>query len=191
MSISIYGYFYHISIKCCIVTLACFYCIKGLSQYSAPVSFQQIDPYTINSIGGSIYTNQMNIDWGLGEMASTFKINHTPSILLSTGYLQSNYDIVSHFNQLDSFGLQIKVGPNPFYNQLRLYCEQDGVDIMAIKVFDSHGVIIKNISGPFSGLQFDQTIQIQKISTPICLVHIQYKVANTYSRQRIYKLIQY
>jgi hypothetical protein len=133
----------------------------------------------------------MSIDWGLGEMASAFTVLQNPSILLSTGYLQSNYDIVSLFNQLDSFGLQIKVGPNPFYNTLRIYCAQDGLDIMAIKVFDSHGVIIKNISGPFSGLQFDQTIQIQKLSTPICLIHIQYKIANLYSRQRIYKLIQY
>ena len=191
MSISMYGYFYHRSIKCCIVILACLYCIKGLSQYSAPVSFQQIDPYTINSIGGSIYTNQMSVDWGLGEMASTFKIDHTPSILLSTGYLQSSYDIVSLFNQLDSFGLQIKVGPNPFYNTLRIYCALDGLDIMAIQIFDSHGVVIKNIRGPFSGLQFEQTIQIQKLSTPICLVYIQYKIANLYSRQRIYKLIQY
>lgn len=186
-----YGYFYHRSIKCCIVSLACLYCIKGLSQYSALVNFQQIDPHTINSIGGTIYSNQMRIDWGLGEMASTFKINHTPSILLSTGYLQSSYDIVSLFNQLDSFGLHIKVGPNPFYNTLRIYCALDGLDIMAIQIFDSHGVVIKNIQGPFSGLQFEQTIQIQKLSTPICLVYIQYKIANLYSRQRIYKLIQY
>jgi hypothetical protein len=190
MKFLIYGFFYALGKKMMLASL-CMSSLKGWGQFKAPNALKHLDPYVINCNGGSTLVNQIIIDWTVGNMGNTFSAISRPALILSTGYLQNSYNVTALFKQIDSFGLQIKVGPNPFRNTLHIYCAQDGLDIITIKLFDSQGIMIKNILGPFSGIGFDQILQIQKLSNPICYVQIQYKVANEFILQRTYKLLQY
>ena len=173
------------------IAILCVSTLNILGQSQIPFTIKHLDPYSINCNGGSKLVNQLIVDWTLGNMGNTFTYTTRPGLMISSGYLQNSYDVKVLFQQLDSFGLQIKVGPNPFQNTLRIYCAQDGLDIITIKLFDNQGIIIKNIMGPFSGIEFDQILQIQKLSNPICYLQIQYKVANEFILQRTYKLLQY
>ncbi len=185
-----YGFFYGLSK---ILTFAAlFTCsLKVIGQAQTTIVFKHLDPYEINCSGGSYFVNQLMIDWTTGNMGNTFSYASQPTLILSTGYLQNNYHVTALFKEIEAFGLQIKVGPNPFQNTLQMLCAQDGLDIVSIKIYDSQGVIIKSMTGPFSGLQFDKKIQMQKLSNPICYVQIKYSVASTFILQRTYKLLQY
>jgi hypothetical protein len=165
--------------------------IRGLGQLNKAHHYEQLDPYALNSNGGTTTINQMTIDWSVESLSNTLTFNNKPAMLISTGFLQNGYDVLTHFNQLENFGLQIKVGPNPFTNFIHIYCSQDGIDILGIQVYSSQGLLIKNVVGPFSGLQFAQTIALQKLSTPIYFVQVKYIVANKYMLNKTFKLIQY
>lgn len=173
------------------IAILCVSALNIFGQSQTTFALKHIDPYTLNCNGGSKLVNQLIVDWTFGNMGNTFSYTTRPALMISSGYLQNSYDVKALFQQLDSFGLQIKVGPNPFQNTLHIYCAQDGLDIITIKLFDSQGIMIKNILGPFSGIGFDQIWQIQKLSNPICYLQIQYKVANEFILQRTYKLLQY
>ena len=164
--------------------------ILGFSQLPLGVYIASKDPYNLNSNGGTLSVNQLMLDWEIATLSNTLIYKNKPVLILSTGYLQNAYDASTLYNSIEIFGAQIKVGPNPFTNRLRLFCKQDGMDIMGIQVYDSHGVLIKNIIGPFSGLQFEHTIQFQKLNNPICFVQIKYLVANRYTYFKTFKLIQ-
>jgi len=164
--------------------------ILGFSQLPLGVYIASKDPYNLNSNGGTLSVNQLMLDWEIATLSNTLIYKNKPVLILSTGYLQNAYDASELYSSIEIFGAQIKVGPNPFTNRLRLFCKQDGMDIMGIQVYDSHGVLIKNIIGPFSGLQFEYTIQFQKLNNPICFVQIKYLVANRYTYFKTFKLIQ-
>ena len=151
----------------------------------------KLDPSIINNNGGSFLMQGFMMDWSIGGLANTLVYKEKATTILSIGFLQNAYDIRAVYNDINNFGLQIKIGPNPFYNDLYFYCKQDGIVIDAIRLFDGQGNLIKNIKGPFSGLQFEKHISIPKLSNPTCYVQIQYVVANKYTSARIYKLTQY
>jgi hypothetical protein len=181
MKISMYGIFFLLNLPVS----------KTIAQdvfYSKAI---KLDPSIINNNGGCIVMQDIMMDWSIGGLASTLIYKEKVTTILSIGFLQNAYDIVTIYNDINDFGLQIKIGPNPFYNDLYFYCKQDGIVIDAIKLFDGQGNLIKSIKGPFSGLQFEQHISIQKLISPTCFVQIQYVVANKYASASIYKLIQY
>ncbi len=164
--------------------------ISGFSQLPLGVYLTSKDPYTVNSNGGTLRINQLLLDWEISDLSTTLIYKNKQVLILSTGFLQNAYDASALYNSIEVFGEQIKVGPNPFTNRLRLFCKQDGMDILDIRVYDSHGILIRNTIGPFSGLQFEHTIQFQKLTTPICFVQIKYTVANRYTYYKTFKLIQ-
>jgi hypothetical protein len=164
--------------------------ISGFSQLPLGVYIASKDPYTINSNGGTLSINQLLLDWEISDLSNTLIYKNKQVLIVSTGFLQNAYDASTLYNSIEIFGEQIKVGPNPFTNRIGLFCKQDGMDILGIQVYDSHGILIRNIIGPFSGLQFEHTIQFQKLSNPICFVQIKYTVANRYTYYKTFKLIQ-
>lgn len=181
MKISMYGIFFLLNLSV----------NKTIAQQAFYSKYIKLDPSIVNNNGGSFLIQGFMMDWSMGGLATTFVYNEKGSIILSIGFLQNAYDIASVYNNLSDFGLQIKIGPNPFYNDLFFYCKQEGIVINSIKIFDVQGNLIKNMKGPFSGLQFEKHISIQKLTNPTCIVQIEYVVANKYTSTRIYKLIQY
>jgi len=199
MNNSKYGYFF--SIFNCIyfyaqrrwylLLLFLLYSINGLGQYSITGKGAALNPHVMNSNGGSVIIHQMLLDWNLGDLASTFKVHQNPTILLTTGFLQNHYPTISLFKDLSGFGEQIKIGPNPFYNEIHIYCKQDGINIISIRILDSKGSMLKYIKGPFSGLAFEKHIELKKGKYPFYFVQISYSVANSFSLYKTYKLLQY
>lgn len=185
-----YGSLYE-SVRKIILAFLLFISSKCCGQFQNSFSVKHLDPFDININGGTKILNQLLFDWTLGNMGNTISYTDSHSIIVSTGYLQNCYNVLALYHKIENFGLQIKVGPNPFQNTVWIHCAQDGLDIIAIKVFNSNGFIIKHISGPFSGLYFEQNFEIQKLITPICYVQVQYKVANEFIFQKTYKLLQH
>ena len=167
------------------------YSIKGIGQYAVTGRPASLDPIVLNSNGGNVLLNSILLEWNVGELAQTYSIQSRPFFFLTTGYLQNGYDITLLFSKLSKFGEQIKIGPNPFHQLIHIYCAQEGLNINSIHIIDSKGVHIKSLAGPFSGLNFDKTIAIEKHSDPLYFIQINYTVANAISLTTIYKLIQY
>ena len=176
---------------CGFLLLILMYPISGLGQYSITNTRAPLDPNVINSNGGSAIIHQIVFDWNVGDVAATYNIPKPHEMLLTTGFLQSEPDVSLLFKALYNFGQQIKIGPNPFYNEIHISCKQYGMSIISIRVLDSKGSMVKYIKGPFSGLAFEKHIEIQKGKDPCYFVQICYNISNSYSIYKTFKLIQY
>jgi len=196
MNLSIYGYFFCAKFWKYIIcfTLLLFF-LKSQSQQFQQIkvtsNLRSLDPNTINCNGGCISLNKIIIDWTAGDVGNTIKYNAKPFIIISTGYLQNDYDASALFRTMGNFGLQIKVGPNPFTNNIHISCAQTGMDIISIALYDNVGNGFNLIKGPFSGLLFEKNIYIHQLSNPICYLKVHYIIANKYELSRTFKLIQY
>mgnify|MGYP000154930309 CR=1 FL=1 len=149
------------------------------------------DPYTINVAGGTWRQNNNWIDWSLGESTLIKTFYKHPILLLSFGFLQSGYDPLLLFKSLDSFDLQIKVGPNPFQSKVFIQSKQDGIAIIKVQVMNFRGDIIYYFPGIYAGLHYYLEIPIQKLNNPIYYLYIQYRIGENTERTKIIKLIQH
>lgn len=162
-----------------------------LGQYSVIGNGTALSPHVINSNGGTVLISQMWVDWNVGDLAATYKTVQHPVLFLTTGFLQSDPDVLLLFKDFSSFGEQIKIGPNPFYSGIHIYCKQVGITILSIRIMDSKGNLNQYIKGPFSGLAFEKQIEIQKGKDPFYFVQIGYTISNSVSLNKTFKLIQY
>jgi hypothetical protein len=149
-----------------------------------------LDPYLINVAGHSWENDTHIIDWSIGEspMATTFSKH--PLYLLSSGFLQNLYDPLLLYQSQDSFDLQIKVGPNPFYNHFYIQCKQDGIVITAVQLRNFKGALVYHFPGVYSGYNYYQEFIIPKLSYPICYLYLYYNIGENTHRTKIIKLIQ-
>jgi hypothetical protein len=171
---------------CMLLLLGC-----PITQYAQSVVYKKfLDPYTINVSGRSSMLNNQLIDWSLGESPMVHTFNKYAIYLLSTGFLQSVYDPLLLYKSLDSFDIQIKIGPNPFNNLVHIQCRQDGITISSIQLINFRGDVIYHLPGFYAGMNFYQEIPIQKLSNPICYLYLHYTIANKIERTKIIKLIQ-
>lgn len=177
--------------RCLLILLVLLYSISGMGQYSITGEGAALNPHVINSNGNSFLIHEILLDWNLGDLANTFRTNKNPAIFLTTGFLQNQNPIISLFKDLNNFGQQIKMGPNPFYNEIHISCKQDGINIITIRILDSKGSLLTYINGPFSGLAFEKNIEIQKGKEPFYFVQISYNVSNSYVLYKTFKLIQF
>jgi hypothetical protein len=155
-----------------------------------PQPSQPIDPYCINVTGSSIQVNDIYFDWSLGEAAMVHTLETQKNYILSTGFLQSVYTPLYLYNELDSFGIQIKVGPNPFKNSIIIQSKVDELTITSIQLINFQGKLLYNFEGLFSGLQFYHEIIIEKLVFPVCFLRIQYCIADKIYRSKYLKLLQ-
>ena len=173
---------------------ACVFFLLGIvSEANAQVPKSQhfIDPYTMNVIGNAYQYQNLALDWSMGETPIIQMLTLQKQYQLSTGFLQSNYFPQLLYQQLDSFAIQIKVGPNPFSDRIIIQSKVDGLIINGIKIIDFQGRILFNLSEPFSGLQFYKEIIIGKLMMPICFLQIQYTISDQIYKSKYLKLIQH
>lgn len=147
------------------------------------------DPFTINVTGNHAIIQNKMYDWSLGEsVISTFNCN--PLLNISLGFLQSNYYPFLQFNNLDSFALQIKIGPNPFSNYVIIQSSQDQVIINSIQLVDFQGNILYQVNGSYSGHNFYLKMPIGKLINPLCFLHINYTISGQIYKSKFFKLLQ-
>jgi len=149
-----------------------------------------IDPYSINVAGRFNQINNLQLDWSIGEAAMVHTLFIQKKLILSTGFLQNLYYPLYLYNQLDSFAIQIKVGPNPFNNRIIIQSKVDEMVITEIQLTDFQGTLIYNSNLHYSGLEFFHEIVIGKLLFPICFLSIRYCLADKIYKSKYFKLIQ-
>ena len=150
-----------------------------------------INPFALNVTGNSSQLNEFHIDWSIGEAFLTKTLSTQNGWILSTGFLQSIYAPLNLYDALDSFAIQIKVGPNPFSNKIIIQSKVDEVIINSIRIIDFEGNVIYNLNESFSGIHFYHEIKIGKLMHPICFLSIQYSIADKIYKSKYLKLIQH
>lgn len=160
-------------------------------EYAQSLSLKGcIDPFAINVAGHSWTNTNFIIDWSVGEAPMIHTLFKHPLFLLSTGFLQSRYDPLLLYHGLDSFDIQIKVGPNPFNNHIYIKCNQDGIIITSIQLINFSGVSIYQLTGIYAGINYCHEIQIQKPNNSICYLYLHYTIADKIQKTKVIKLIQ-
>ena len=159
-------------------------------SFAQPEKYCHIkDPYSINVAGNHVIIQNQIFDWSLGEsLIRTF--NSNPLLNISLGFLQSNYYPFLQFNNQDSFGLQIKIGPNPFSNYVIIQSRQDQVIINSIQLVDFQGNILYQVKGSYSGHNFYLKMPIGKLINPLCFLHINYTISGQIYKSKFFKLLQ-
>ena len=150
MNNSKYGYFFCLCTSKYVYTVhtlllllfILIYSNKVLGQYSVIGNGTALSPHVINSNGGTVLISQMWVDWNVGDLAATYKTVQHPVLFLTTGFLQSDPDVLLLFKDFSSLGEQIKIGPNPFYSGIHIYCKQVGITILSIRIMDSKGNLL-------------------------------------------------
>jgi hypothetical protein len=159
-------------------------------SFSQPVKyFHFVDPYTINVSGNYKVIQHQIFDWSIGEL-STRTLNARPLIIFSLGFLQSNYDPLLQYKHIDSFALQIKIGPNPFSDYIIIQSKQDQVIINSIQLIDFQGNILYQLNGDYSGHDFYFKMPIKKLMNPLCFLNIRYTISGQIYKSKFFKLLQ-
>lgn len=148
------------------------------------------DPFTINVTGFSHQRSDLIMDWSWGEASMIKTLQTYPSYILSTGFLQSKNDPLLLFKNVDSFALQIKIGPNPFTDLIQISSNQEGIAINAIQLFDTHGILLHQMKGQFAGLHFYYQIHVQSLHDPTCYLVVYYSIGDLLIKSKCFKLIQ-
>ena len=172
----------------------CVYFLLGVvgdvnAQHANTIHF--IDPYTLNVMGNTYPFNHISLDWSVGEAPLVQILDLQKQYQLSTGFLQGSYYPQLLYQQLDSFAIQIKVGPNPFSNRIIIQSKVDDLTITSIQLIDFQGSKLYNSSEQFSGLQFYKEIIIKKLIVPVCFLEIQYTISDHIYKSKYLKLIQH
>jgi len=172
----------------------CVYFLLGIvgdvnAQQSNTIHF--IDPYTLNVLGNTYQFNNMALDWSVGETPLIQMLDLQKQYQLSTGFLQGSYYPQLLYQQLDSFSIQIKVGPNPFTNKIIIQSKVDELAITFIQLIDFQGNKLYSSSETFSGIHFYKEIIVKKLIVPICFLEIQYIISDHIYKSKYLKLIQH
>ena len=170
----------------CILLLISF----AQKAYAQPIKyFHFLDPFTINVLGNDKLIQHQLFNWSVGEF-SIRTLNAKPLLIISLGFLQSNYYPSLQYNHLDSFALQIKIGPNPFSNYIIIQSKQDQVIINSIQLIDIHGTILYQLNGDYSGHDFYYKMPIKKLINPLFFLNIRYTISGQIYKSKFFKLLQ-
>ena len=172
----------------------CVYFLLGIvgdvnAQHNNTIHF--IDPYTLNVTGNAFQFNNMSLEWSVGETPLIKMLDLQKQYQLSTGFIQGSYYPQLLYQQLDSFAIQIKVGPNPFTNKIIIQSKVDELTITSIQLIDFQGHSLYSSSEPFSGIHFYKEITVKKLIVPICFLEIQYTISDHIYKSKYLKLIQH
>lgn len=149
-----------------------------------------LDPFSINTSGGSNRLGDWLFDWSLGESPMLSSIAPKLNWSVSFGFLQNDYPKNLLFSTLDSFALQIKVGPNPFSHKLIIQCQQEGVVITELHLINLSGQTLYHKRGEYAGLNYYQEINLEKVHTGTCLLIVYISINNHNRIARTYSLLQ-
>ena len=128
-------------------------------------------------------------DWSFGEQLLVNTLYSNKNFLLTTGFLQNDFGVGVDFNILETT-TPFKIGPNPFIKNLKIHSDQSGIQISKIEISNDQGQLIKIIQGPWSGIQFEQTLSFASVNTGIYFIAIHYVVGKSILKKQIFKVIK-
>jgi hypothetical protein len=146
-------------------------------------------PSIINLSGDSKQIEGIIWDWSFGEQLLVQTLYSNKNLILTTGYLQNDFGNGVNFKILETT-TPFKIGPNPFIKNLKIHSDQSGIQISKIEISNDQGQLLKIIQGPWSGIQFEQTLFFTSANTGIYFIAIHYVVGNSILKKQIFKVIK-
>jgi len=156
---------------------------------SDTINAQTKYPSIINLSGDSKLIEGIIWDWSFGEQLLVNTLYSEKNFLLTTGFLQNDFGVGVDFKILETT-TPFKIGPNPFIKNLKIHSDQSGIHISKIEMSNAQGQLLKIIQGPWSGIQFEQTISFTSANTGIYLISIHYVVGKSILKKQIFKVIK-
>ena len=156
---------------------------------SDTINAQTKYPSIINLSGDSKLIEGIIWDWSFGEQLLVNTLYSDKNFLLTTGFLQNDFGVSVDFKILETT-TPFKIGPNPFIKNLKIHSDQSGILISKIEMSNAQGQLLKIIQGPWSGIQFEQTISFTSANTGIYLISIHYVVGKSILKKQIFKVIK-
>jgi len=128
-------------------------------------------------------------DWSFGEQILVNTLYSDKNFILTTGFLQNEFWASIDLKKLD-LTTPFKFGPNPIVQNLKIKSDQSGMIISKIEMSNEQGQLLKIIQGPFSGIQFEQTLSFTSANTGIYFIAMHYVVGNSFLKKQIFKVIK-
>ena len=161
------------------MALFCSDTINGQTKY----------PTIINLSADSKQIEGIIWDWSFGEQLLVNTLYSDKNFLLTTGFLQNDFGVGVDFKILETT-TPFKIGPNPFIKNLKIHSDQSGILISKIEMSNALGQLLKIIQGPWSGIQFEQTLSFTSANTGIYFISIHYVVGKSILKKQIFKVIK-
>lgn len=128
-------------------------------------------------------------DWSFGEQLLVNTLHADKDFMLTTGFLQNDFGVGVNFKELELTTV-FKIGPNPIIQNVKVTGDQIGIVISKIEIINEQGQLVKNVQGPFSGIQFEQILPFASANTGIYFIMIHYVVGNSILKKQIFKIIK-
>jgi len=157
----------------------CSYTINAQTKY----------PTIINLSGDSKQIEGIIWDWSFGEQLLVLTLYSNKNLILTTGYLQNDFGNGVNFKILETT-TPFKIGPNPLIQNLKIHSDQSGMIISKIEMSNAQGQLLKMVEGPWSGIQFEQTLSFASVNTGIYFIAIHYVVGKSILKKQIFKVIK-
>ena len=161
------------------MALFCSDTINGQTKY----------PTIINLSADSKQIEGIIWDWSFGEQLLVNTLYSDKNFLLTTGFLQNDFGVGVNVKILETT-TPFKIGPNPFIKNLKIHSDQSGILISKIEMSNALGQLLKIIQGPWSGIQFEQTLSFTSANTGIYFISIHYVVGKSILKKQIFKVIK-
>ena len=130
-----------------------------------------LDPLGLAIQGGSksIHSEQDSIimDWSIGQPACFDLINKNYPITISSGFIQNKNCDQCLYKSLDSFLVQVKIGPNPTEHNLYTHINQSGLIWQGWEMYNMEGKLLERRVINLSGLRLQYTINLSHYSKGI------------------------
>lgn len=156
---------------------------------SDTINAQTKYPTIINLSGDSKLIEGIIWDWSFGEQLLVNTLYSDKNFLLTTGFLQNDFGVGVNVKILETT-TPFKIGPNPFIKNLKIHSDQSGILISKIEMSNAQGQLLKIIQGPWSGIQFEQTLSFTSANTGIYFISIHYVVGKSILKKQIFKVIK-
>ena len=151
---------------------------------------QGLDPQSNNVVGASYKNESIIIDYSVGEQFIMPTLFLDSSFIISSGFLQNRNSDIDTYKTLDSFLLKMTMGPNPTSNYFTVSIHQLGITVVQISLLNMQGAIVNQLQGPFSGLNFNQRIDLTMQKEGMYLVQINFLIDGQYPKKRTYKIFK-
>jgi hypothetical protein len=156
---------------------------------SCSINAQTKYPSIINLSADSKQMEGIIWDWSFGEQLMVHTLYSSKNLILTTGFLQNDFGVGVDFKILETT-TPFKIGPNPLIQNLKIHSDQSGMIISKIEMSNAQGQLLKIIQGPWSGIQFEQTLSFASVNTGIYFIAIHYVVGKSILKKQIFKVIK-
>jgi Secretion system C-terminal sorting domain len=123
-----------------------------------------LDPLGLAIQGGSktLHSEQDSIimDWSIGQPAVLESFHKDASLCINTGFLQNKNCDQCLYKSLDSFLVQVKIGPNPTEHNLFIQINQAGLIWQGWEIYNMEGKLLERKVINLSGLRLQYTINL-------------------------------